>query len=224
MVACEICGRPDADCRCVKCGRVICERCFNGIDEMCIDCSPRPSFNGPSVIRSSSSGISSSGLRMAGMLLIAFGLLVTSLALMPQGAEGEGFVFIFPFFLGNVSGTMATRLTILFFVIFIATWILPWYMLSRRRVYVSNVENVVWEPRPHESESMEYIITIDLPEQLKRTIYIDDDERTIHLRSSLDESFRRSYSLPSGFEVEDYNYEYDGSYLLLKLKLRKTVY
>jgi hypothetical protein len=210
---CEICGRPGADAMCIMCGRVVCDRCFDGFEELCIECSSRR------MVSSSSSGISSAGLRMLGMLFIVFGLLITTMAFATEG--GEGVIIIFPFVFGNVGGWASLLLTIVFLGIFIATSLLPWIIVSRRREY--GYSPYKWEHAPRASETMEYIITIDLPDRLRRTVYIEGNDGVVHLKSSVDESFYRSYSLPEGFEVDEYSYEYDGNYLLLKLKLKRSV-
>lgn len=155
-----------------------------------------------------------------GMLFIAFGLMITSMAFIPE--DGEGVIVLFPFVIGNVSGTAAAILSLIFLGIFLATSLLPWYMFTRRRrqeVYNS----YRWEVRPPESEVTEYMITIEIPKQLKKTVYLEGLGGVIHLRSRLDSSFQRSYSLPEGFEMDDYTYEYDGNYLLLKLKLKRII-
>jgi hypothetical protein len=70
---------------------------------------------------------------------------------------------------------------------------------------------------------MEYVMTIDVPVELRRTIYIEGEGGMIRLRSSVDRSFYRSYRMPEGFEMGKYEYEYDGSYLLLKLRLVRNI-
>jgi hypothetical protein len=212
---CEICGRPGADALCVRCGRVVCERCFNGFDELCIECT---SLN-PLYV--SSGGISSAGLRIGGMLLIIFGLLITSIALTPEGGFGEGVIVIFPFVFGNIGGWAAVALSIAFLGIFIASSLLPWFLISKRG-WGNSIGQVKWEYRPQESEIMEYMITIDLPRELRKTVYIEDNGNVVHLRSNA-EDFHRSYTLPVGFEVDEYSYEYEGNYLILKLKLKRTI-
>jgi len=215
MAVCKICGRPGADCLCVKCGRLVCEGCFHGFGELCVDCAPiKP-------VMAYSHGVSSAGLRMLGMLFIVFGLLVTSMALLPEDAEG--FVVIFPFVFGNVGGWTAVVLSIAFLGVFVAMSLLPWFFYNRRRGPWGGHGSTWWEVRPRESEVMEYMITIDLPRGLRDTVYIEGEGNVIHLRSRADPSFHRSYTLPEGFDVDDYSYEYDGSYLLLKLRLKKII-
>ena len=210
--ACEICGGPGADALCVKCGSVVCERCFHGFGELCIECAPLPR------VTSHSSGISSTGLRTLGMLFIVLGLMVISMAFVLN--EGEGVIVIFPFVFTNVGGWAAVALTLGFLGLFLAMSFLPWFLASRGG----------WEmrsgPRSWEhsgSETTEYIITIDLPKGLRKTIYIESEEGVVHIRSSADSSFHRSYRFPGGFDIDTYNYEYESNYLLLKLKLIKRI-
>lgn len=100
--------------------------------------------------------------------------------------------------------------------------LLPWFIFSRR-VHVDVFNPEAGEYRSHESEVMEYMITIALPRRLRKTIYIEGEGNTIYLRSRADKSFHKVYTLPAGFEVDDCSYEYEGKYLLLKLKLKRSV-
>jgi hypothetical protein len=169
-----------------------------------------------------SHGISSSGLRMLGMLLIVFGLMITSIALLPGDAEGV--VIIFPFVIGNISGTAAAVLSVVFLGVFMATALLPWFLFSRRRGPCDGYGPFRWEPRPSRAEMMEYMITIEVPAKLRNTVYIEEERGVVHLWSRADPSFHRSYTLPEGFDVGDYSYEYDGGYLILKLKLERRIF
>lgn len=214
MAVCEICGRPFADCLCVECGRVVCERCFNVHDELCVDCSPYR------LVLASSSGISSVGLRVIGMMLIVFGFLLMSMAVVPEDAEGV--IVIFPFVIGNVSGWTAVVLSVAFLCLFIATSLLPWIMFFRRRSW-EGYGPMWWEHGRRKPEIMEYMITIDIPPELRNTVFIDEQGGEIHLRSRADPTFNRRYTLPEGFEVDEYDHEYDGGYLLLKLRLKRRI-
>lgn len=157
---------------------------------------------------------------MIGMLLVVFGFLLMSLAVVPE--DTEGVIVIFPFVIGNVSGWTAVVLSVAFLGLFIATSLLPWIMFSRRRPW--DGYGSMWEPGRREQEVMEYMITIDLPPEFRNTVYIEGQGGVIHLRSRADPAFHRRYTLPEGFEVDEYDHEYDGGYLLLKLKLKKRVF
>jgi len=172
-----------------------------------------------------SRGLSSSGLRMVGIMLIFVGLVVASMAFAPEGVEGQGAVVIFPFVFGNMGVGAASVFSLMFFALFILSSLLPWYMIKRRsslgdRLVAAHPEE---RPRCRSLDTMEYLITAELPGRLRRSIYIEADEEAIYLRSAEDEAFLRSYSLPSGFEVDDIDYSYEGSFLLLKLVLKRDV-
>ena len=143
------------------------------------------------------------------------------MALMPEG--GEGTLVLFPFVFGGVSGGTALLLSFLFLGVFIASSLLPWYMLNRRRREWTGYRTVEWEVRPRESEAMEYMITLEVPPELKRTVFIEGVGGEVHLGSSVDGSFSRVYDLPHGFEVDDYTYEYEGDYLVLRLMLKRII-
>ncbi len=213
MPFCEICNKPGADVVCIRCGRVVCELCFHESSELCVDCIPQRK------IHTSSRGISSAGLRLLGSLFIVLGLLIMSLSFAVGG--GEGFIFIFPFLFSGVGGWASIVLTIIFFSVFVATSLLPWFLMTRRRKPGFVFSTMRREYVPEESEAMDYVITIDVPTRLRKTIYIESDGYAVHLRSNVDGSFHRSYRLPEGFDMDEYDYEYEGSYLLLRLKLKR---
>ncbi len=212
---CYICGAEGADILCSRCGRIVCEECYDPDTNSCVRCSAKAWL-------AESRGSSRPGLMMAGLALLFLGMIVTTIALLPPSGEGEGFVFIFPFFfVGGVGGWASILLTAIFLGFFLLSFFLPWYMASKRSgPYEGYFEvksgNVL---RTNSSETMEYMITTELPRQLRKTIYIEADGGSIRLRSKSDDSFEKSYALPEGFEVEEINYEYDDDYLLLKLLL-----
>jgi len=169
-----------------------------------------------------SRAISTGGLRALGMMLIVIGLLIASMAFIP---DGEGIVIVFPFVFGNVGGWGAAVLTLTFFALFILSSLLPWYMIQRRSRLNSGFEAIKREGgfRGRDPNTMDYIITTELPERLRRDVYIEAGEEAIHLRSPADEAFLRSYTLPKGFDVDEIHYDYEGKYLIMKLLLKRSV-
>lgn len=172
-----------------------------------------------------SRGFSSSGLRLTGMMFILVGLAVASMAFIQEDVEGQGAVVVFPFVFGNMGVAAASVFSLMFFALFILSSLLPWYMIQRRRNLGDRLATAHPEERPRRMglDTMDYIITAELPVRLRRSIYIKADEEAIHLRSADDEAFIRSYSLPTGFEVDDIHYSYEGSFLILKLMLKRYI-
>lgn len=170
-------------------------------------------------------GLSSAGLRMLGMMLIAIGLIIASLAFVHEGWGGEGFIVIFPFVFGNVGGWATFVFTIIFFALFILSSLLPWYMIQKRGDLGDGFVTFRREgrPRPRDSDTMEYVITTEIPGRLRNTVYIEAAEEEIYLRSNMDDSFFRSYTLPRDFEVDEIDYDYEGGYLVLKLLLKRII-
>lgn len=170
-------------------------------------------------------GLSSAGLRVLGMMLIVVGLLLASMAFVPDGGGGEGVIVIFPFVFGNVSGWAAVVFTVAFFVLFILSSLLPWYVVSKRSRFDDRFVTYRREGslRGGDSDAMEYIITTELPRRLRRSVYIEADGDEIRLRSTKDESFHRSYTLPRGFEVDEIDSDYEGGYLIMKLLLKRII-
>lgn len=167
-------------------------------------------------------GLTSSGLRMLGMILIIIGMLITSLAFVSIGEEGNGVVIIFPFVFGNVGGWASVVFTITLLTFFILSSVIPWYLISRslprNRPINIGPEGHRWGS---DSETMEYIITTELPGRMRNSIYIESDEEEINLKSSKDEKFLKSYTLPEGFQLDEIYYDYEGNYLVLKLLLKR---
>lgn len=159
------------------------------------------------------------------MMLIVIGLLFASMAFIPEGVDGEGAVIIFPFVFGNVGRWAAVVFTLTFLALFILSSLLPWYMIQKRSGIDDGHVAVHREGRPRgrRTDTMEYLITTELPGKLRKGIYIEADEEVIHLRSPQDEAFLRSYTLPEGFEVDEIDYNYEGNYLLLKLLLKRII-
>jgi len=156
---------------------------------------------------------------MIGLTLVAIGLMITSLA-MTGDIEGAGTVILFPFVFTNVGGWSTFAVLLMMFAFFITSSLLPWYLFSRKG-HLSNFLPFKHEnaSRSRNPDTMEYIITTELPEELRKRVYIETSEEEVHLRSIEGDGFLRSYSLPRGFEVEEIDYDYEGSFLVLKLRL-----
>jgi len=155
-----------------------------------------------------------------GLALLAIGLLVTSIAFVTGG--GEGLIVIFPFVFGNLDGWTGIALTLVFACAFMAMSMLPFFLFSRdsrlrRSVYVEG------DSLTSDYEKTDYVITIEVPQRLRKTIYIEGQGNMIYLKSRADKTFHRMYPLPHGFVVEDYHQEFDGGYLVLRLKLKRMV-
>jgi len=156
-------------------------------------------------------------------MFVVMGLLIISTAVISGGVYGEGTVIIFPFVFGNMGGWTAAIISLMFLALFIFSSLFPWYMI-RRAGGLANERKVFYGEGPSQvvkNDVMEYIITTELPGKLKKSIYIEADEESIHLKSTQDKGFFRRYLLPQGFEVDEINYNYEGNYLLLKLKLKR---
>ena len=211
MVRCQICGAHDADALCIRCGKVVCERCFDGFKESCHNCVTRVELK-------VSQGVSITGLRMMGFLFVAVGLLLISLAF-TQG--NSGVIIIFPFLIGNIEGWPALALVLASITLFMVISFIPWVIFSKRN-YDSEYRRMVLEVGNPVHENTDYIITVDIPTHLRNNIFIEEDEDSIRLKSSVDEDFTRSYPLPDGLEVSEYSYEYQENYLLIKLNLKRV--
>lgn len=159
-------------------------------------------------------------LRVAGALLIVFGLFVTALAFVQDEVGEGGMVIVFPFVLGGVSGPTALVLTLIFAGIFVALSFLPW-LLFRWRPGWGEYAPLDFGLNLGEAEEMDYMITLEVPDHVRRRVLIEGDGDVLWLRSGSDNSFVKRYTMPEGFEVGEFEYEYEGAYLVLKLRLRR---
>jgi len=211
---CAVCGRESADILCGACNRFVCEKCFNVDADACIKCVGIPKVGRDMRIRPS--------LMVAGFGLIMLGLVVMAWAVTPSTAS---FVF-FPFFLAGMGRTAAIIISMVFFVLFTLSTLLPVYLTLRRDGYSGWEEGIytIHDGTPLGSfyETIEYMITTEIPQGLKGSIYIEEDDDRLKLLSTKDNGFVKVYDIPSNCLVDDVESDYEGSYLLVKVRLRKT--
>jgi hypothetical protein len=161
-----------------------------------------------------------SRLRILGFAFLTLGMIVTSMAFI--SGEGEGFIMIFPFVFGNVGGWPAVALTLGSTAFFIVSMFLPYFLLSSEGRFRHHT--IYLEESDNYDEFTDYIITLDVPEELRKTLFIEGSHGDINLGSSAQPFFRRSYKLPEGFELDEYHHEFDDRFLVLRLKLKRSVY
>ncbi len=211
---CAACGGDGADILCRICNRFVCERCYDDDADACIKCSGLSKARRGTSIRPS--------LLVAGFGLIMVGLMVVAWAVTPSTAT---FVF-FPFFFAGTGGTAAFIVSMVFFVLFMASTLLPVYLTLRRGGYRGWDEEIytIQDGGPLSSfyETIEYMITTEIPQGLEGSIYVEEDDGRLRLLSAKDKGFMRVYDLPSNSLVDDVESDYDGGYLLLRVRLRKT--
>jgi hypothetical protein len=209
---CAVCGGDGADILCGKCNRYVCRNCFDVGADACIKCS------GLSRARRGTSARPS--LLVAGFGLIMLGLMVVAWAVAPPTAT---FVF-FPFFVG-AGGTAAFLVSMIFFLFFMASTLLPVYLSIRRGGYSGwDEEMYAIRDAPLSSfhETIEYMITTEIPQGLEGSVYIEEADDGLRLLSTKDSGFVRVYDIPSDCLVDDVASDYDGGYLVLRVRLRKT--
>lgn len=210
---CAVCGGGDADIICGKCRRFVCDGCYDDEAHACVRCSDSS--------RDIKGAASRSSLLVAGFALIMLGLMVVAYALTPSTST---FV-LFPFFLFGAGGTAAFILGMAFFLFFMASTLLPIYIALRRGDYDGWDEEIytMHEGTPLSSfyETIDYMITTEVPKGLEGSIYIEEDDGRLRLLSSKDSGFVRVYDVPPNCLVDDLESDYEGRYLLLKVRLRK---
>ena len=214
---CSVCGRDDADILCSKCGRFVCEDCYNEQEDACVRCSP---------VAKRSMPVSRIRMLPMGLAMMLIGLSIAASGLVAGAAGDEGVMVVFPFITGNVSGWVAGLYSFLFFAVVVSASILPWYIHTRVEVAYDGDDDLITlqeskMPGGEGYESVEYMITTELPKRLQKTVTIESDEETIYLKSSADAGFNRSYPIPEGFDLEGIDYDYEEGYLVLKLRLVK---
>jgi hypothetical protein len=211
---CAVCGADGADILCRTCNKFVCERCYNDDADACIKCSGLPGARRDIWIRPS--------LMVAGFGLFLLGLVVVAWAVTPSTAS---FVF-FPFFFAGTGRTAAFIMSMVFFVLFTLSTLLPVYLALRRGGYAGWDEGIYTVQEgaslSNFSETIDYMISTEIPQGLEESIYIEEDDEMLRLLSTRDKGFVRVYNLPSNCLVDDVESDYDGGYLLVRVRLRKT--
>ena len=215
--SCEICGRPGADIVCNGCGRTVCDRCYNESLDICQQCAPKEQLT------INSKGLSTVSLRTFAVLLISLGIAITSIA-QYVGVDEAGLNVTLPTIFENGELAAIAYFTMTLLMFFICSSFLPWYIISRKGR--SSDDYAAARRKGHfghrEKETLEYIITTELPRELAKSVYIEADEDEVYLMSTKDLGFFRSYSMPHGFEVGGIDYDYEGNYLIMKLILKRN--
>lgn len=154
-------------------------------------------------------------------MLLLIGLFVASFAFIPLT---NAKIVVFPLMFENVNSITAVMMSLMFFCMFAITALLPLYFsIARNNLY--NWNEGVFSPQIRSNhvinitETIEYIITTEIPETLKETIYLEDNLGKIILRSDKNPNFQRSYNIPEGYMIESIDSAYEETYLLLKAKL-----
>ena len=210
---CGICGQDNVNILCSKCGTFICERCYDVEKDQCIKCS------GKKIVKSSPNN--QLVYLIGGFLLVMMGLFVTSFAFIPLT---NAKIIVFPFVFENVSSITAVLMSLMFFTMFAVTSLLPLYIsLQKSEVYEWN-EGIYTlnENKPMSGnvmETIEYMITTEIPDKLKETIFLEDNLNEIVLLSEKDYGFNRSYSIPDQFIIDSIESAYEDEFLVLKVKL-----
>jgi len=155
--------------------------------------------------------------------LVMMGLFVASFAFIPlSGAT----IVVFPLIFENVNSVTALFMSIMFFCMFAVTSLLPFYLTLRRNSNFEWDEGIytLQESRGSSSnvtETVEYMITTEIPEKLKDTIYIEDNLDEIVLRSEKDPGFQKNYIIPDSYIIDSVESAYEDKFLLLKIKLTR---
>jgi hypothetical protein len=212
---CGICGRQNVDILCSKCGTFICERCYDVQVDQCVNCSGKR-------VRTASSGDRIVKL-VSGFMLMMMGIFVMSFAFIPLS---EARIVIFPFVFDNVNSVSAMLMSLMFFAMFAMTSMIPFYLSVKRSrmyewdegIYTLNENNF---SGGNVTETMEYMITTEITESLKNTIYLEDNLNEIVLLSEKDTSFRRTYIIPEPYIIDTVESAYEDQFLVLKVKLYK---
>jgi hypothetical protein len=149
------------------------------------------------------------------------GLFVASFAFIPLT---NAKIVVFPLMFENVNSITAIIMSLMFFSMFAITALIPlYYSIAQNRLFDWNEEINTFQKRSNHvsniTETIEYMITTEIPETLKETIYLEDNLGKIILRSDKNPNFQKSYNIPEGFMIESIDSAYEETYLLLKAKL-----
>jgi len=212
---CSVCGRMGANIMCGRCGGIVCDSCYDEEAQMCAKCASKSRVQGHPRLRPR--------LLVGGLALVLLGLMVTSWGFI---LGGETTVVFFPFLLSGVSAPATIIMSLVFFTLFAASSILPLYMLLRRSEYADWDEGIYSihdsvVTGGNTSESVELMITTEVPGSLKESIYIEEDDDRLMLLSSKDPSFVKSYEIPDAYYVDDVESDYEDGFLLIRVRLAR---
>lgn len=212
---CGICGRENADILCSKCGTFICERCYDEETDQCVKCSGK---------NTSGAAPQNRIIKLVGgFMLVMMGLFITSFAFIPLT---NAKIVVFPFVFENVNSITAVLMSLMFFTMFAMTSMLPFFISMQRSrifewdegIYTLNENNF---SGGNVTETIEYMITTEISESLKDSIFLEDNLNEIVLLSEKDPSFKRIYSIPEPYLIDEVESAYEDAFLVLKVKLYK---
>ncbi|MGD0802495.1 MAG: Hsp20/alpha crystallin family protein [Candidatus Bathyarchaeia archaeon] len=210
---CWVCGGDGANTLCPRCGHRVCRDCFDEETQTCLECVEE---------RVNSKARTKKVMLVGGLLMLIVGLSATAAGIVAS-IPTEGVTVAFPFIFGEVSPITAGAYSFIFFLTVAAASLLPWYIHTRAKPTSSNNEEVtIIEGNllgGEHFERVEYVITAEMPKRLEKTILVETNGASIHLHSTSDKEFRRSYPIPEGHELEGLDYDYDEGYLVLRLHL-----
>ncbi len=210
---CWACGGEGADTMCSRCGHRVCRDCFDEETQSCLDCVED---------RVNSKARTKKVMLAGGLLMIVVGLTAAAAGIV-AGIPAEGITVVFPFILGDVSPMIAGAYSFIFFLTIAAASLLPWYIHTCAKPTPSDNEDVTILEGSltggEHFERVEYVITAEMPRKLEKTILVETNGASIHLHSSADKEFGRSYPIPEGHELEGLDYDYEEGYLVLRLHL-----
>lgn len=210
---CTLCGRRNVDLICNKCGSFICKKCYLPIQNSCKSCwrsyDKATRWNNPKIP------------------ILAFSLLMIILigAYWTMNVDKASKFTLFPFVFKDWGWNLLIIINLLFFAIFTFGMILPWFLAFNRSrlfwdegIYRLNDGTLMGRGV---METLEYFITLQVPRKLKDSIFYEEEYGDLVISSKEDSSFRKSYSLPDYYLIDEIESQYDGDYLLLKLYLNK---
>ena len=165
---------------------------------------------------------------MLGVALILAGILLMTAASSLYTDDGESTLIIFPFLM-KMSGTATLILTVIYVAISILMVFLPWILISRR--FRAAAERLAYGSiTPHRvirraGMIKDYILTLKMPGFKSENISIKVFGNTLSVEACRDgkAAFTREYRLPEGYETESIKYDFEGDFLIIRLKLKRRV-
>lgn len=210
---CWVCSSEGANILCPKCGHIVCRDCYDEETKRCLEC-VEENVNAEARMKK---------VMLVGSFLMIIVGLSTVAAGIVMGIPVEGVTVVFPFMVGEVSPIRAGLYSFIFFVTIASASLLPWYINTREKpTYAGNDDVTVMEGNLSSGENfkhIEYVITVELPKRVEKTILVESNGACIRLHSTLDKDFNRNYTIPEGHDLEGLDYDYDEGYLVLRLHL-----
>ncbi|MFQ6085152.1 MAG: Hsp20/alpha crystallin family protein [Candidatus Bathyarchaeia archaeon] len=162
-----------------------------------------------------------------GIILILAGLTLMMIGSVLTVGTGEGFLIIFPLFLGQVEPT--TGMLLFFFILAITMLFVfaPWIFGPKRVEHILRAAVGSQRERGKKNELIaekDYYISIDVSDLVRKSIAISASKHEVRVQGKMEngDPFEKDFDFPEDVRIEMVEYEYSANYLILRIKATTT--